>query len=215
MSTNALIQGPRIPSELAEVIIDNLNKHVRSLRACALTCRAWHPRSRYHILSSIRIESREHLASICEYFTSHPQMTELVRSILVAPAGSETNPRSLLEALPVRLLSQVRNLQRYSVRYSSTNTQSLCAISLHPITLVRIKVYFNVDELNLGPLEFRSPAELARLLAAVPRLRVLICTDLTFANDRDLENINADLMRFRDKCGSLCEIMVRSEHLNV
>ncbi|RPD77322.1 hypothetical protein L226DRAFT_569503 [Lentinus tigrinus ALCF2SS1-7] len=105
-------------------------------------------------MSSIRIESRN-LSSVYDYFDSNPRMYGTVRSLSISP-------RFLLEAVPVKLLSQLPNLRRYSVQhwYWYWGTQSR-GISLHPTTLIGIRLYLHVDELSLGPLTFRAPAELA------------------------------------------------------
>ncbi|TFK81429.1 hypothetical protein K466DRAFT_451226, partial [Polyporus arcularius HHB13444] len=165
------------PLEIAENIIDVLSRDVRSLRSCALICRGWHSRARYHLMTTIRVQSRDELFSICDYFTFNPHLASLVRSLSVAPV--EAGSLSLLEIIPVRLVSRLPNLHRYVMRNSSTSAFDIRSngvhLNIHRTTIVQIRTYLHVDALSLGPLEFSAIAELARLLIALPSLRCLEC----------------------------------------
>ncbi|RPD63445.1 hypothetical protein L227DRAFT_608686 [Lentinus tigrinus ALCF2SS1-6] len=170
-------------------------------------------------MSSIRIESRNGLSSVYDYFDSNPRMYGTVRSLSISPASTEMNPQSLLEAVQVKLLSRLPNLQRYSLVQHSSESSDMQShgISFHPITLIGIRLYLHVDELSLGPLTFRAPAELARLLIALPQLRVLVCTGLKFVDQRGIVDTATGMMRFRDKCRELCEVTIKetTDVLNV
>ncbi|OBZ73453.1 hypothetical protein A0H81_06663 [Grifola frondosa] len=45
----------KLPPELTDRVIDHLHDDARSLRACALVCRAWLPRARYHLFHDISL----------------------------------------------------------------------------------------------------------------------------------------------------------------
>jgi len=47
-----------LPAEMVDKIIDELRGDVPSLHACALTCRAWRPRSRYNLFYIINVTRR-------------------------------------------------------------------------------------------------------------------------------------------------------------
>ncbi|TFK79691.1 hypothetical protein K466DRAFT_469539, partial [Polyporus arcularius HHB13444] len=159
-----------IPLEVAENIIDQLGGQIHSLRKCALTCRGWNRHARYHLVAAIRVRSREDLYSICDYFTSNPRMASLVRTLSMSPAETEKR-LFLLEVLPVDLLKRLPNLQRYSILCERwLNSPS---VSFHDTTLLHIKTYLHVEELNLDHLNFRTSVQLARVLMALPRLRRL------------------------------------------
>ncbi|TFK80335.1 hypothetical protein K466DRAFT_447106, partial [Polyporus arcularius HHB13444] len=112
----SLTEHSHIPLEVAEKIIDLLRRDVRLLRSCALICRGWHPRARCHLMTSIRVQSRDELFSICDYFDSNALLASLVRSLSVAPV--DAGSLSLLEVVPVRLVSRLPNLHRYVMRNS-------------------------------------------------------------------------------------------------
>ncbi len=201
---------PHIPLEVAENMIDNLSRDVCSLRSCALTCHGWYLRARSHLMTSIRIHSRGDLFAIHDFFTSNPHLRSLVRSLTISPAITESNPLLLLEALPVLLLSLLPNLRRYSIQHSTGDTMS-SGISFHAVTLGRIKRYLLVDELSLGPLAFRTGAELARLLISLPQLRRLECTRVHFVDQGNLSGSGAGMARFHNKCSLLSEVKVRQQ----
>lgn len=199
---------PHVPLEVAENIIDQLSWDVRSLRNCALTCRGWHLHARYLLLTSLRVRSREDLVSICDYIASIPRMASFVRSISIFPDNSEHHSRHVIEAIPVDLLKRLPNLQSYSLRDWTSIEPNAIAMSLHATTLTCIKTYIHVQELGLGPLKFRTEAEFARLLIALPRLQRLECTELQVVDQRNMWSATTGAARFRNRSPGLSEVTV-------
>ncbi|RDX40158.1 hypothetical protein OH76DRAFT_442520 [Lentinus brumalis] len=196
---------PYIPLEVAENIIDQLGEDVRSLRSCALTCRGWNRHARYHLVASILVQSREDLYSIYDYFASKPRMTSFVRSLSMSPGPGDKKTGCLLEVLPVDLLKLLPNLRRYCI--VGVYGRTLYRIAFHDTTFIRIKTYLHVEELHLQALRFRTGAELARVLIALPRLRRLHCRGLI------ADNLTADTSRFRDKCNMLSEVTSHTDDI--
>ncbi len=191
---------PYIPLEVAENIIDYLGEDVWSLRSCALTCRGWNRHARYHLVASIRVQSREDLYSIHDYFASNPRMASFVRRLSMSPHVEYKKPRCLLEVLPVDLLKLLPNLRSYCI--FGPEWYSFYPIAFHSTTFIRIKTYLHVEELHLQELRFRTGAELARVLIALPRLQRLEYGRVKV----DIKT--ADTSRFRDKCNMLSEVTV-------
>ncbi|TFK85322.1 hypothetical protein K466DRAFT_494989 [Polyporus arcularius HHB13444] len=191
---------PYIPLEVAENIIDQLGEDVRSLRSCALTCRGWNRPARYHLVASILVQSREDLYSIYDYFASNPRMASFVRSLSMSPVSGDKKPGCLLEVIPVDLLKLLPGLRRYCIvglRFYYSDR-----IALHATTFIHIKTYLHVEELYLQALRFRTGAELARVLIALPRLQRLEYRSV------NVDITTADTSRFRDKCNMLSEVTV-------
>ncbi|TFK82171.1 hypothetical protein K466DRAFT_500798 [Polyporus arcularius HHB13444] len=191
---------PYIPLEVAENIIDHLGEDIWSLRSCALTCRGWNRHARYHLVVSILVHSREDLHSIHDYFASNPHMASFVRSLSMLPVYGDKRPGCLLEVLPVDLLKLLPNLRRYCIVGVAWNP--VIRIAFHDTTFIRIKTYLHVEELHLQALRFRTGAELARVLIALPQLQRLEYEGLKV----DIKT--ADTSRFRDKCNMLSEVTV-------
>ncbi|KAH9939532.1 hypothetical protein B0H21DRAFT_34499 [Amylocystis lapponica] len=51
-------RGPILPPEITDQVIDNLRGEQNALRQCALTCRAWRPRSQLCLNHTVTIHSR-------------------------------------------------------------------------------------------------------------------------------------------------------------
>ncbi|KAI0696139.1 hypothetical protein C8T65DRAFT_537129, partial [Cerioporus squamosus] len=163
-----------LPLEVEENVIDQLSRDVESLRSCSLTCRGWLPRARYNLVASICVRSREDLYSICDYFRLNPRMATSVANLSIMPGAGQKNRRSLLETIPVALLSRLLTLRSYCIQ----NIPGDIGISFHATTLIHVKTYLHVEELTLRWTKFRAIGELARLLIALPQLRCLDCTGL-------------------------------------
>ncbi|RDX50815.1 hypothetical protein OH76DRAFT_1348196, partial [Lentinus brumalis] len=69
----------QFPLELIERIIDQLRHDVWSLRSCALTCRAWRLRGRFHLLRVIQVLGPKQLDEICSFLRGHEFVRPLVQ----------------------------------------------------------------------------------------------------------------------------------------
>ncbi|KAI0758699.1 hypothetical protein C8Q74DRAFT_1209590, partial [Fomes fomentarius] len=67
-----------LPVEVEEGIIDKLHYHIDALRNCALTCRRWLPRTRYHLFATIRVTTKDELFSLCTSLSQSPHLLPLV-----------------------------------------------------------------------------------------------------------------------------------------
>lgn len=187
---------PCFPLEVAEHIIDHLNCHVDSLRNCALTCGAWLPRARYHLVESIRIGSTEEFSPVLDYFDAHPRMTRFVKQISIG----DSIP---LEAVSVGFLMRFPNLRSCKIR-GKLWAPPIC---FHPTTLVRVKRHLLLEKLCLQCLDFQSKGELARLISALPHLQHLECTDVRLRSE-PTSAFPADVW-YRGKCRMLSHVTVR------
>ena len=172
----------KFPVDVQEHVIDQFADDTLSLRNCALTCRAWHPRSRYYLVSSIQVRTRDDYDSLCEFFGQHHNLSRLVESLTVNPSSKEPHPRSLTEVALIGLLRQLPNLRRYRLVHEYIDTSALAPYqaTFHPRTLIHLKTYLKAETLHLGPLKLSSFEELGRLVIALPRLRGLECRGLIF-----------------------------------
>lgn len=204
MST--LTDLPRVPLEVAENIIDNLGRHVDSLRSCALTCRGWLPQARYQLLASIRIRSKEDISSIQDYLSTHPRLTVAVQKLTVWPHEAE---KYLLAAVPVYFISRLPKLQHYTIRQPTTLDDTLTCF--HPRTLRGVKAHLLVEELSLHNLVFRTSAELVQLLTALSRLRRLELERVRIEAARDTPAHVDHTARLHDKCRALTDLSVRCQ----
>ncbi len=206
MST--LAEPHRVPLEVAENIIDALgaSRDANSLRNCALTCRGWHPRARYHLMASICIRSREDLSSILDYFDSTPDIAGAVWSLALYPEDHE-HSLFLRGAIPIALFSRFPNLRSYRINGHAFANHSIPPISFYPNSLVGLKAFL-LEELSLTDVVFRTGTELARLLIALCRLRRLDCKDVSFKDQSNPVTSATHLARLRNRCSTLLELSV-------
>ncbi len=101
-----------LPVEVEEGIIDKLHYHVDALRNCALTCRRWQPRTRYHLFAAIRVRMRDELFSLCTSLSQSPHLRPLVRSLTFHAKLGRDDPElaTLFQMVPVPLLTSLPNL---------------------------------------------------------------------------------------------------------
>ncbi|TFK87466.1 hypothetical protein K466DRAFT_111572 [Polyporus arcularius HHB13444] len=201
----------KLPMDVEENIIDQLEDVIPSLRNCALTCRAWRPRSRYHLVSSIQIRTRKDFASLCEFFERHRNLASLVKALTIFPSDEEPSPRSLVEVALVELLRQLPNLRQYKLVYDlhvNDGARPTYSTTFHPRSLTHFKMYLHAETLRLGPLRLLSHEELARIVIALPRLRTLQCRGLTFGRQNGGSESS---VRFANKT-CLSDVSVSSTH---
>ena len=202
MST--LADTPRVPLEIAENIMDNLD--TRTLRSCALTCRGWLPRARFQLMASIHISTRDDVTSIDKFLHSNPLLATAVRSVSVVPISKET-AGFLFEAFPVSFLSRLPNLQE--CRMCDKDPNRFQVINYHPITLIHMKTCLLIEELTLYQVMFRTGTDLARLLSSLTHLRHLTCQYVEIRGRYGTPDIIAlDMVRFRNKCRLLSKLTV-------
>ncbi|RDX50818.1 hypothetical protein OH76DRAFT_363837 [Lentinus brumalis] len=113
----------QFPIEVQGKIIDQLRHDMWTLRSCALTCQAWHVRSRFHLFQDIHVRSLEQLNEICSYLRVHESLRPIVQSIVIeSESPSISGPSWDKPVLPVSdlvctpLLNQLPNLRRCKLR---------------------------------------------------------------------------------------------------
>ncbi|KAI0643876.1 hypothetical protein C8Q79DRAFT_159998 [Trametes meyenii] len=84
------MENSRFPIEVCERIIDFLpivcsswDERSRAAQACALTCSAWLPRSRYHIYRSVKLTTEARCKVYLSTVVEHPERARWARSLLV------------------------------------------------------------------------------------------------------------------------------------
>ena len=166
-----------LPLEVQEIVLDQLSGDVQSLRNCSLVCRSWLPRSIFHLLRAVHIETGAQLDAFCDYLDSHPQRRPLVHSVTMAPILPKEHA-SLLGTFSSQLLTGLPSLRKWVVRGAGDGhrTQSR-KLSFHRVTLIQLR-YTSVEELHLFRVEVSSDMELIRLLTSLSCLRHLHYADV-------------------------------------
>ncbi|KAI0735976.1 hypothetical protein C8Q76DRAFT_295045 [Earliella scabrosa] len=172
-----LLRPLRKPSalEVEEIIIDQLQNEVGVLRRCALVCRAWHLRSRVHLLRRIQVRTITDLDELCTYFRRHPFLSPSVRSVHIRPVPASDHPylRSRCHGgklVWVPLVSLLPNLNQLKLSHWDGSEY----LSLHPIILKTLRLSLcALDTLVLSTMTFRTAMDVIRLISACPAVRTL------------------------------------------
>ncbi|PIL22878.1 hypothetical protein GSI_15574 [Ganoderma sinense ZZ0214-1] len=165
-----------LPVEIEENVIDQLEGDFASLRNCALTCRAWVPRSRTLLLRAVRIATRSSWNDVEDYFEANPDMRPLVQSLATAPIATERT--RLLGTYPASLFKTLPNLRRWEIRGPvDAKDDASPKIFFHRATLTQLRLS-PISELHVSTLQFPSQADFVQLLSSIPHLRVLECTEI-------------------------------------
>ncbi|KAH9941415.1 hypothetical protein B0H21DRAFT_824489 [Amylocystis lapponica] len=175
---------PHIPIEICERVIDDLHDQRHTLLACALTCHAWLPRSRYHLFHNFEIWSYDEVNRLDRLRTERPQLSALVKQLTVVHSYES----DVLQMFPATLAQALPSV-------AALHIASCCSppISLNATFLRTVSHFAAVAELHLDRLRFIGLADVARLVCALPALAVLRCRRL-----RTLGYPAADLLDPRD-----------------
>ncbi|OSX64572.1 hypothetical protein POSPLADRAFT_1039448 [Postia placenta MAD-698-R-SB12] len=160
---------PKVPLEISDLIIDELGSTYQrsTLAACALTCRDWLHRSRYHIHAAVRIDCTSNLPRLTELYSPAWGLAGYVRSLsidacdvlgdgLPAPHPWIDNARDLL-----RLLTKIERLSLDAIIWQDLGAEIQALLLNH---------YPLVKDLWMSTCDFRRPSQLVSLLQAFPRI---------------------------------------------
>ncbi|TFK85319.1 hypothetical protein K466DRAFT_494982 [Polyporus arcularius HHB13444] len=167
--------------ELEEQFIDELCDNVFSLRSCALTCRAWRIRSHLHLLRAIRIGDSDTLNGVYDLFHRYPSLALCVRSLAtdVYCVTSESTGAGIVHTPRI---ADLLNLRRLIIQLSDASGWKARHVSFHPAYLTALRIHPRIEQLCLFNLKLSSYEGLMQLLAALPNLSRLECSNLSFEN---------------------------------
>ncbi|EIW52401.1 uncharacterized protein TRAVEDRAFT_61340 [Trametes versicolor FP-101664 SS1] len=174
-------QCPVLPVEVFEEIIDAVGGFWRpqhTLKNCALTCRAWLPRSQLNLFRCIIVAptGAEQLYRLAHVLDVSPHLREFVHEIKVSmskrQAGKQLTGREAFEVLPILLSGKVPALR--ALRVSAIN-KNASALILYPSFFATLPQLKSITTLELYHVTFARFGELARMLSILANLRDLKC----------------------------------------
>ena len=155
---------------------------LRVAAKCAIVCKSWLPRSRFHLFRSIFIEHLFQCHNICAVFTSTPILRDLVHCLSLSCTWNSTEGGSFYESAIIALIPQLSNI--HTLRLVGDPTKiPISAWSIRPISLGCIALCNSLRKLVLQDISFRSASDLLRLISCFPksRLQELECADIRSA----------------------------------
>ena len=179
------------PIEVFESVIDSASDNPASLRLLSLTCRAFLPRSRYHLFSCIVIGSVEQMESSSEFLDACPWLPLLVRKVILSVQVPEDNSIPnvrLLDVVPVYLLSRLPNLRtwRMGMRECTYDRKKGPWLSLHHSALWRYQKYGGrIQNLELIGVIMEDMSDFMGLLSAFTSICSLTCGWIDFRRQKE------------------------------
>ena len=174
------------PPEVEEEFIDQLGSdgQIPALRQCALTCRAWHLRSRLHLFRAIRVQTVQQLDDIYTVLRADPVLQSVVYSVTVdspPPRWIRKRIPPVSDIVPVLLFNlQLPNLRRWTLHQLHSRRLPYPMTTIPPVVLTCLKFHARIETICLWHIHFSGPAEFGRLLAALPMLKDVECIAVRF-----------------------------------
>ena len=172
--------SPVLPIELYERVIDHLSQDRNALITCMLVCRAWCPRSRFHLNTSVTLASSQHTRRFSQLLKREAWLRTGVTSISISPSPTTRRlPMSHLTAVSSMLGGKIPSLQSIFIWYAEWQPRTI-----HRNTFCHLSTFTRLDRLCLHCVTFPSKLTLARLIGALPNLAQLWCTSLIFQSTK-------------------------------
>ncbi|EMD34656.1 hypothetical protein CERSUDRAFT_107279 [Gelatoporia subvermispora B] len=213
--------GKQLPQELWEGIIDHLGSPLdrQSVLSCALVCRAWLPRSRFHLFNTVYLRTPRQIRRLEEVMDEGPHLKPLVTEISLCLDENATKSLfslpDILSRLPqvkevniasfplypdgIMLMNKHEVLREPSRRWSRRMWQN----ATHTATIKRAvfgycaitTTYSTISTLCICRVALYAFSDLAWVLCALPNLLNLTCSNVTW---RVTEYDPLDLEAYRD-----------------
>jgi hypothetical protein len=172
-----MMHSPRLPTELCDIVIDNLSHDGAALRACSLTCKAFLPASRYHLFYTVRLKGRK-VKGFLEFIDSSPKIGLYVRRLLLFEGRGRYSfePRWLSSALPtiVNRFPEVLVLTLDSLDWRLLDSDARTAV---------ISGFQKVKSLETIFTHFEDPGQMNQFISSFPSLIDLSCSQTYWAAD--------------------------------
>ncbi|KAF8877359.1 hypothetical protein BD779DRAFT_1677351 [Infundibulicybe gibba] len=158
-----------IPSEIVDLIIDQLRADAKTLRLCSLVCQSWLPRARYHLFSTFKIHTRS-IAAIDLLGSPLCTIQPYVRRVKFSV--SEKLDTAPMATCIQELDNGSSNLLSLSIR--TVRGDGMTPVDDHLRALLSAPVLKNLRHLKLKYLRFNSPNYSIKLFSSLPALESLV-----------------------------------------
>ena len=163
-----------LPVETWERIIDHLWSDPRTLRQCAVVCKAWQARSRFHLVARPILSNTRQVHRFARLLDEYPELRSRVQMVQMWPGG-RGKPLMHLASFAASLATRLPALTELCIFHAEWNARTA-----HPKTFLHLSLFLSVTDLVLSRVAFPSPLILARLICALPSLTTLNFVELSF-----------------------------------
>lgn len=167
---------PPLPVEVWEHVIDELSIHLTTLWSCALVCKAWQARSRFHLISKVTLRNKQQVYRLSRLLDEHPALQTRVQTVRLRPdtlSGPMTHFMSFASML-AKKLPAVTSLWLFHSKWMPNTAQNN--------TFIHLSNFSSLSALSLRGVTFASPLILARLICSFPNLSSLQLVEISISN---------------------------------
>lgn len=168
-----------LPVEICERIIDCFHDawvvaDREALLACALTCKTWLARCRFHLLRNVTFTDRPQLVSFLRLLKANPHVSPLVKGVLIDNRWEMRRRHApSLATFPLMLARKLTAVARIHIQYCSFRASIVDGCFWMCLT-----EFAALTTLSLYDVEFSSVHQFGHLILAMPALRNLQCWDV-------------------------------------
>lgn len=198
-----------MPTEVYEGIIDALGPDCATLAQCALTCRAWLPRSRYNLYRRTTLRSQAQLSSFSQTLHNSPVGSEpcpadIVEELILWPMG--ITQRMFVNSACITLAGDLPRLKELSITLDHDLSHFRRAMRLDFSLPIHIASFPNLKRLRLHNTVLNSFMTLGRAIVALPNLSSLDLSSVVWRTSGDM---SSNLLILEVGCCKLEDITVR------
>lgn len=173
----------RVPLELSDYIIDFLHDDPQALRACASTCHAWAPASRFHLFRTASLNSANSSTAFRRLLDSAPDLGLYVHHLAAAKPTHVVIHSGPTGEVPEKPEPVQATLPPILARCPSLITLSLAHADLKCFAGTRALAHPAVSSLTLSYCQFVDLADIADLVSNFPSLASLSMSGLTWKDE--------------------------------
>ena len=167
---------PQLPVEVWERVIDDLSIHLTTLWNCALVCKAWQARSRFHLISKVTLRNKQQIYHLVRLLDEHPELRTRVQTVRLRP---EKLPGPIIHfmgfaSMLAKKLPAVTSLWLFHSKWTSNTARNN--------TFLHLSNFSSLQELSLRGVTFASPLILARLICSFPNLSSIQLVEISVQN---------------------------------
>lgn len=166
---------PNLPVEVWERVVDHLWEDYPELLACSLVCRAWLPRSRFHLLSRVLLQSRADIHSLARNLKSLDGLRDQIHTLIVRGGRTEATRKPIPQIGTLAAM-----LARNPPHAEELGLWHACWRDIPDNTFLHLTTFTSVSRLTLAYVTFPNVLTFGRLIFALPFLDVLACRDVSF-----------------------------------
>ena len=203
----------RLSIDICEAVVDAcgcetyLRLRYKTLCACSLTCKSWHPRSIYNLLGRVRFRQPQQVESFLYTIVANPALADFVHELHITPA--DAHHHGFFPIAHPALVKRLRSLRKLVLGQLDWN-------SLPPFYYAFMGNFHTISVLEISNIVFHAPGDLARLVWFLPKLNELSCGLNQFTIPTTAEDCrNLCALRRRSACRGLhtLSLWVRPEHM--